>query len=64
MAMYFNDLMPWHVKDHPSWCNPHELAGTIDIPVDPVTAMSLFGLTAEQLGFSEAEQALFNLLKR
>jgi hypothetical protein len=51
----------------PAWINmsyPPVNNAVIYVPVDPITAMTVLGCTPEELGFSEAEQALLNLLKK
>lgn len=57
----------WFDRSGKTWCNIHNTATNgngVYVPVDPLTAMSVFGLTAKDMGFSEAEQALLNLIKR
>lgn len=57
----------WFDRGTKTWSNVHNTATNgagMYIPVDPLTAMSVFGLTADDMGFSEAEKALLNLIKR
>lgn len=56
----------WFDTGYKSWSNVHSVAtsgNAVHVPVDALTAMSIFGLTAEDMGFSEAEMALLNIIK-
>ena len=57
----------WFDRSYKLWSNvhmPNEYGGELYVTVDPVTAMSVFRLTPEDMGFSEAEIAFLNLIKK